>query len=154
MLSYYAWSGRWIIYTGLQARDSLSENSQQELRPTFSWNEDDGTSATAYYLQVAEQQSNLPYKVISSATISAPKGQTVVPTTYTLSKDLPKNQQNLYFRVAVKGQTVWNYSDYSGPFTTGTPPSSVSLIGPKSKSVDFTFMPVFSWEPTKDLTNT
>ena len=142
---------RWIIYTGLLPPDGLSEVSSQELRPTFSWNAVDG--ATAYYLQVAQQnQITLAYKVLTSATISLPKGQTAVPNTYTLTKDLPKNLANLDFRVAVKGNTgIWTYSDYSGGlFTTGIPPAVVSLIAPKNKAVDFTFTPQFSWRPTKN----
>jgi|GEM_PF-996072 len=147
------WSGRRIIYTGLMAPDSLVENSLQELRPTFSWNEVDAANATAYYLQVAQVLSNSTYKVLTSATISLPKGQSVVPTTYALTHDLPKNLHNLDFRVAVKGKTVWSYSQYSGNlFNTGNPPPTVSLVAPKNKAIDsdYPFTPQFSWKPVKD----
>ena len=147
------WSSRRIIYTGLVSPDTLAEDSTQELRPTFSWNEVDSASATAYDLQVV-QVNGSSHKVITSATISLPSGQTVVPTTYTLTKDLPKNLSNLDFRVAVRGKTsIWVWSDYSGAlFNTGAPPPTVSLVSPKNKSVDsdYPFTPIFTWKPTKD----
>ncbi|MDR3576758.1 MAG: carboxypeptidase regulatory-like domain-containing protein [Anaerolineaceae bacterium] len=159
-----AWSGRWVLYTGLLAPSvqDLTPPYPQELRPTFTWSDTDAALATAYYLQVAQEnlaKNPITYKQIFSATIGLPKGQTLVPTTYTMTRDLPKNLQNLVFRVAVKGKNVWSYSPYSDAFSTGTPPANVSLLAPSNKSVFYDstiappFSPTFSWKPTKDYLN-
>ncbi|MGD0003615.1 MAG: S8 family serine peptidase [Anaerolineaceae bacterium] len=134
--NYSAWTSSWTLYTSLDLVGPLilptDGSTIDSLRPLFTWTA--VTSAHAYSLQVAKNTSFSGSSVIFSATINIPSGDTVPPSSYQKTSDLPRNS-TLYWRVRDQGKYGW--SAYSAYFTLNTldPPKAPSLQLPTNKKI-------------------
>jgi hypothetical protein len=137
---YGAWTSSWSLYTSLDLVGPLilptDGSTIDSLRPLFTWT--GVTNAHAYSLQVAKDIYFSGSSVIFSATINIPSGDTVPPSYYQKTSDLPRNRgiaNPLYWRVRDQGKYGWSaYSDYFTLYT-GNPPSAPSLQLPTNKKI-------------------